>query len=411
MKIRLQLVVVFIVMILLVGCGNSRMSQEELQSNLEKYLQDEYLDENDKLVEVKITDWQTEEEENRDSIRCTIVTEDEKYRYEKKAIFIYVLDNEGEWYMDDFSVEEQFNWIITPLTGVDKEQITNSLIGMTFTANNEIWNIRDDNIESVSIANQKTDLAALTDTVTVNITINDKVQRASGQAVIHYIFDNEWNNWILDSMSEKDNFTAETKAGLALDVTEEVLLDTLSGQVIKYGINNIQNITLNKDEISDFVIEKQESSEKGSIETYFCKGILTKPHATFTIEMEAPYWYSDGWELQPVVITAKCSSVELEGKWTGSNVYGRSCELDITEIDKNGNINAVYRDNGDRFNKGFSYYVSGSIDLNNLRVDLEAGEVIKSTGWWFEGYNITAVLYADSSKLFGSSDLQFTLTQ
>lgn len=410
MKIRLYLVVVFIVMILFVGCGNSRMSQEELQSNLEKYLQDEYLDENDKLVEVKITDWQTEEEENRDSIRCTIVTEDEKYRYEKKAIFIYVLDNEGEWCMDDFSVEEKFKWIITPLTGVDKEQIAASLIGMTFTVNNEIWNIKEDNIESVSIADQKTDLAALTDTVTVNITINDKVQRASGQAVIHYIFDNEWNIWMLDSMSGKDSFTAETKAGLDLNVTEEILLDTLSGQIIEYGINNIQDITLNKDEISDFVIEKQEASEKGSIETYFCKGILTKPHATFTIEMEAPYWYSDGWKLQPVVITAKCASVELEGKWTGSNVYGHSCELDITEIDENGNINAVYSDNGDRFNKGFSYYVSGSIDLNNLRVDLEAGEVIESNGWrWFD--NITAVLYADSSKLFGRSNLQFTLTQ
>ena len=86
MKKRLYFVVVFIFMILFVGCGNSRMSQEELQSNLEKYLQNEYLDENDKLVEIKITDWQTNEEENRDSVSCTIVTEDEKYRYEKKAI-------------------------------------------------------------------------------------------------------------------------------------------------------------------------------------------------------------------------------------------------------------------------------------------------------------------------------------
>ena len=211
-------------------------------------------------------------------------------------------------------------------------------------------------------------------------------------------------------MSENESFTTETKAGLALDMTEEALFDVLSEQIIEYGINDKQEITLNKNELSDFVIEKKESSQKGCAERYFCKGTLTKPHAVFLLEIEIPYFYNDSWELQQISVAANCISVEIAGKWIGSNAYGRSCELDITEIDTAGNIKAVYSSS---YNDGsdFSYYVSGNMDLNNLRMDLEAGDIIFGDYWWFEPDDITAWLRADSSTIFGRANLQFSLSQ
>lgn len=409
MKKSLYLVLLLVFMMLFASCGNSKMSEKELLSDIKAYLYYEVLGENEKLAEVEIIDRQTDKKEKQDTTKCKIITEDEKYRYKREAVFVLVLNDENEWCLNDFSEAGQEKWTITPLSGVNKEQIAVSLKGMSFTANNEIWDITDENIESISIVDQKTDLAALTDTVTAKVIVNDKVQKASGQVVIHYTFEDKW---VLDSMSENENFTTETKAGLALDVTEESLLDVLSEQVFEYGVNDKQEITLNKDELSGFSIEKKESSQKGSLETYYCNGTLTKPHAVFSLEIEVPYYYSDTWELQPISVTANCTSVDIAGKWTGSNDYGHSCELDITEIDANGNIKATYSDKGDQFNEPFSYYVSGNIDLNNLRMDLEAGDIISGLDHWgAKADDITAWLRIDSSTIFGRARLQFRLSQ
>lgn len=91
--------------------------------------------------------------------------------------------------------------------------------------------------------------------------------------------------------------------------------------------------------------------------------------------MEIPYHYWDEWNIEPVSVTAKCTSVEITGNWTGTNNYGYIIELNITEMD-------------------------------------EAGDVIgEKPSKYFEPDNITVRLNVDDASITGYTYLNFTVMQ
>ena len=173
-----------------------------------------------------------------------------------------------------------------------------------------------------------------------------------------------------------------------------------------------QEITINKDEVVDFTIDRQESSSKGTSQQIFCNCTLTKPNAVFTLAIEMSYLYSGTWIIQPISVTSECTSVDITGKWTGTNAYGRICELDITEMDAEGNISGTYSDQGSAYNKAYSYYVAGKINRDTLEITLDAGDMIGEKPYkWFKPDNITAKVNIDDDLISGNADLLFNLTQ
>ena len=406
MKKQLYIPFFLIFIMLLGGCGNTVKNEKQILLDLESNLQADYFAENEKIIEVKIDKRQTEKDTKQDTVWCTIQTEDEKCAYEKNLVLTYTLYSEGGWMLDDVSVNNRSEWSIIPITGASSEEISASLNGINVTADNDIWQVTPNKIRSISIDKQETDLEAETDVVTLSLIIEDLVEEASGQLVIHYIFDDKW---VIDSISGNENFKAALKPGLAVNMTEENLADAITGQFFTYGT---QKITVNEKEVSDFAIESQKASSKGTVQQYYCSCTLTKSHAVFALEIEISYRYSEEWKIQPISISADCISVEIGGNWSGTNVYGRICELNVIEMDADGNISGTYSDKGDSNREGYSYYVTGKIDQNTLVMSLEAGDMIGEKPYkWFEPNNITARLNVDDSSIDGRADLAFTIVQ
>lgn len=407
-KISIIVLLLALLTLLLVGC-ESVADVEQIQTDLESY--HDFLGENEKITALEITKRETEKKNNLDVVHCRVTTEDSLRSYEKKLVLTYTYDETDKWVLDHVSINSASEWNIAPVRGVNKEEIIKSLQGMSVTAGDEVWNIKSENIASVSILSQNTDLAGKKDVVTVNLTIDDVVQEATGQLELSYIFDGKWT---VDSASGNGNFIAEAKTGTELDATDETLISAFADQTFAYGVEGVktQKITATKSEISDFSIVSQESANKGTLVTYLCSCTLTKNNAVFALEIKIPFHYSNGWNLDPASITAKCTSVQIEGNWIGTNVYGRSCELNITGIDAVGNIEGTYTDHGDSNHKSYSYHVSGQIDLNTLLITLKAGDAIEKPSYsWWKPNDITAQLKVDKATIMGNADLQFTVSQ
>lgn len=418
-KLFTPMICFFTVTMLLMGCGNSVADESQLKADLEDYLKTDFSTENEQIVEINIDRRKTEKDKQLDMVWCTVKTEDEKCAYEKSMILTYNLYDEGGWILDNVSVNSRNEWNIMPLAGVDNDEIIASLNRVNVTADNELWYITQENIKNISVDKHETDLEAETDIVTVTLTIDDLVAEASGQLVISYMFNN--GNWTIDSLSGNEGFTTDTKSGFALNVTEETLVNELTGITFDYGLDegaviwytsDLQTITIDKNEISDFTIKSQESSSKGTIQNYLCDCIVKKPHAEFALSIEVQYYYSGEWNLRPIFITAQCTSMNIEGEWMGT--YGAvggggTAVLNISAIDDNGLIMGTFRytpNRVDKYSQPGSYSITGEINLATLYIHFTAGEWIDDPGinsMEWDLSDITVRLNAEDSIMYGTA--------
>lgn len=312
-------------------------------------------------------------------------------------------------------------------TGISEDEVADSLEGISVTADNEKWVVKKDNIKSLSIERHQTDPRAMTDTVAVTVTIEHAVEEANGQLIIDYVFDKTWQ---IASIHGNEHFAASVKPGMELDVTNETLINDISGQTFEYGTNDYtsilatgQVITVGKDEISDFVIEDMESSEKGTVKKYYCSCKLSKQNAEFTLDIEVQYNYTGSGEWETwVEISAECDSINLEGSWTGSYNKaggGGSAALEITDIGSDGTVTGVFSYTPNRVDKTSqqgSYSVEAEIVLSTLKVHFKAGEWIDYPGdrsLALKISDISATLDVENATLYGviSSGGTVTLTQ
>lgn len=408
MKKLYLLLFITVASILLISCGNKVADEQQIQTDLEAYKNEDYFNENEKIIEIKIDKRKTKKDEKLDAVWCTVQTEDERCAYEKKFVLTYSLYDEGGWMLDNVSVNDKREWVITPVVGVSRDEISESLNGISITVDDEIWQVTQDKIEIISVDKQETDLEAGTDVVTVTIAVDDLVEKANGQLSINYTF---YNKWIIDSISGNEDFTASVKPGLEFNITEETLYNAVSGESFPYGVGDVmQTIIINKDELSDLVIENHESLLKGTMQKYLCKCILKKPHAEFTLNIEAQYYYLVTWDLQSTSVGAECISVKVDGNWVGT-MFGQTCELNITETDQDGAITGTFT----HYDGAESYYVSGKIYRDTLYIELEAGDEIiagvKIGGTPYGTSDIKAQLNVDDSTISGMARHNFVVAQ
>ncbi|MCM1263020.1 MAG: hypothetical protein NC313_09905 [Butyrivibrio sp.] len=387
-----------LMMFVLAGCGAKVADEEKLQTDLASYMQNGVIASNEKITGLAIDKRQTEKDDKTDTVWCSVQTEDERCAYDKDFVLTYTLYDEGGWILDDVSVNSRSEWTIKPLTGASNEEIAESLNGINITANSESWYVTAENIKAMSVNSQETNLENETDVVTVSLTVDDLVEEAKGELVINYIFNN--GGWVMDSVSGNGNFTADMKTSAALNVDDTALLNAVIEQTFKYAG---QNISIKKDEISDFTVKSQESSNKGVVQQYICSCTLTKPCATFSLDITVPYYYysDEGWNEDSVDISAECTAVDIVGLWSGTSAIGDYDELNITEMDDNGNISGSYAYKWHY--TSYSYYVSGTIKLDTLEIYLEPGDVIEEPRSSWDIADIKAALLVEDSEIEGTS--------
>jgi len=398
----------------LTGCANT-VNEKQIQTDLETNTQFDFLKEGESIDELVIDKRQTDKEEKIDTIWCTITTADEEISYEKNVVLIYGLYDKGGWILDDVIINESTK---TPLKGIEEADIEASLNGQSVEADGERWNITANNIKNISVDSHETNLEEKTDTITLTLTLDEDVEEAAGQIVIHYIFDEEWE---IDSVSENTEFTTKIKPDKVLNVTEEHLIEELDKQKFQYGESKTdsgnglslvdyryqQTITIDKSEISDFIIEDQVSSSKGCDQEYTCSYTLTKQNVTFHIQAQIKYHFdgSNGWTVESITMLPEAVSVNIEGDWKGDFVAAGErgeATLSITDIDDNGTISGVYSWTSS-YSKG-SYSVSGTVDNDILHFHLTAGEWIEEPerASFITKLDIGATLYVDAAEMEGT---------
>jgi len=405
---KILITLMLIVFMFLVGCGNKVKNEKEIQSDLGAYLQSDFDIESEKIVSVTIDKRQTEKEQKMDMVWCTVKTEDEGYAYEKNAILLYVLYDEGGWLLEEVSINERNEWIIEPINGISYDEVVASLVGTNISVNNQIWQITNENIKSATIEEQETNLEEKKDKVILTLVIEDTVQEASGQLTIDYSFNNAWS---VDSITGNDVFTAQTKPGMETNVTEESIINVLQGTFFVFGEGDFtQQIAINKDEISGLIINNQQSESMGKVEKYLCNCKLSKPYVEFMLDIEVQYTYSDKWDTQINYVNAECISTNLEGNWVGT-MFDEICELNITEKKEDGSLTGTYT----YYNGEGSYYVSGKIDKKTLAINLEAGdEIIVGINVFGNAYgtsDIEAKLNVDDSSISGMARRSFIVAR
>lgn len=395
-----------LLMTLFTGCSNVA-NEKQIKTDLEQYKETNVIKNNEKIEEIAIDKRQTDEDKKTDTVWCTITTQDSEISYQKECVLTYNLDKQKKWTLADVDVNDSDEWVKEPLKGIDEEAISLSLNDETVKVDDTEWYIEESEIKKISIDKQDTDIEQKKDTVLVSLTLESPVQKAEGQLEISYHFEDEWE---IDSLTEKKSFTAQDIEGTALNATEKSLTEELVQSEIKLD-NDESNISIEKENISNFKIVNENTEDKGTFKTFECTATITKPTAVFQIEANICYLYSEeeGWTCQPVTIKSTLESLNIVGEWKGTYngaPYSGEAVLNILSLDENGTITATYSytpETTSDYSQPGSYNVSGKIDFETLHMDLEAGDWIAEPSKTLSvtKANIRANLYVNDSIIEG----------
>lgn len=395
-----------LLMTLFTGCSNVA-NEKQIKTDLEQYEETDVIKDDEKIEEIAIDKRQTDEDKKTDTVWCTITTQDSEISYQKECVLTYNLDKQKKWTLADVDVNDSDEWVKEPLKGIDEEAISLSLNDETVKVDDTEWYIEESEIKKISIDKQDTDIEQKKDTVLVSLTLESPVQKAEGQLEISYHFEDEWE---IDSLAEKKSFTAQDIEGTAINATEKSLTEELVQSEIKLD-NDESNISIEKENISNFKIVNENTEDKGTFKTFECTATVTKPTAVFQIAANIGYLYSEeeGWTCQPVTIKSTLESLNIVGEWKGTYngaPYSGEAVLNILSLDENGTITATYSytpETTSDYSQPGSYNVSGKIDFETLHMDLEAGDWIAEPSKTLSvtKANIRANLYVNDSIIEG----------
>lgn len=378
------LILLFVLALSMAACGSKTADEAQIIEELTSNQEFSFLTDREQIDEIIIEKRQTDKDQKTDTVWCTVITSDAEISYQKSVVLTYGLYDKEGWILDDVKVEAKGQWIMTPLKGISEEDALDSLYGHSIIVENEEWVITRNNLLRAEIEDRQTDLEEEKDKLTISLVLDEEIERAEGKIEVSYFFDQGWK---FDAVLSNSDFTAEMKAEYALNVTEEDLIKEMSGLEITYagnGSQGKQTVTVDTQEISDFVIEEHTSEDKGSIQIYSCSYNLNKPHVVLKIEVIIAYRHQseDGWTARVDQLTSQVISANIAGDWSGTYndvPWEGRAELHISEIQEDGTVTAIYRFIPDSRTKdpAGSYELSGYWDSESLRLILEAGEWIE----------------------------------
>ena len=388
------------------GCSSAPKEKQIRQDFEANY----FLDEGEKISDFSVDKRKTDKDE--DTVWCTLTTQDDEASYERKYILTYYKYDKGGWTLEDIEEDETSSWVVTPIQGVSEETAKASLDYESVLVDGEEWEISSEDIDNVTIKDQKTDLEAGTDSLTLEVTLNGLVEKATGTIAAEYTFSNE--GWVLATLEGKGDFTVEVKPECAFKFDEDSVIAALTEEPLTLGDSSEgtdQEITVNKEEIKDFKVESQTASSQGEEQQVVCSFGIEKSHVTFSVDCSLDYYYDtdNGWCLQYKDMNVQAETIDILGEWTGrySGIGNDGvAKLNITNIEGT-SVTAEYRyipDRIDNWTQEGCYKVSGTFDKTNLTLSLSAGDWVTEPTRPLsdEKQNIYAIIYVDDETIDGS---------
>ena len=406
---------IYIMLVCLTACSKGT-KDSEIKENIEDELES-VMDSDDEIMNIEILEKNFDKKDSYGLVYAKVVSEMDEIQYIRYFSFSYDYDKEDGWEIETVNEAYEDKWDVVPLAGVNENKITQLLDGINIKINEDIWSIKENNISNVTIVSHNTSLKDNKDVVVVSFTIDDYVMRASGQLTLNLMFDEEWK---LDTTDGEDSFVAVEKMECVHNVTNDDLIEEILIEELTYGgtdeeiqlswSSTEQVILMDKYEISEFVINSEETSSKGMYKCYDCNFTLTKRNVEFDVNAKVEYEYngSQGWTHMTTSLTPTISSLDIGGDWIGTYTgapYSGDCVLSINTIDEYGNITGIYSyapyADGE-FGEPGSFYVSGSIDMDTLCINLSPGEWINEPKWSTLTMEISAQLIVTEATMYGS---------
>ena len=398
----LKATIIFMMFFLCVGCSKG-VKEKDIMNDLTTYYKEELQNSEEKINEVVIDKNQVDEENGINDIWCTLVTENSNKLYEKEAVLQYRKNGDNQWVLSDVDIEDSTGWIVSPLKGVTINEIPETLDGEILNIDNEPWDILKNEVTDISVDKQDTNLKEKNDSVIMTLTLQSEVEKVRLKLNAKYSFDDEWK---ISDVSVEEVLGVESIPGKELNIKENDLIESLTQEKITYGNDPTmtQEITINKNEVSNIKIEKEEVMNKGTERKYTYSCILNKGIVEFNLQVVTSYIYYGEWGVPLVEITPNVKSVNIKGKWNGKFNEaggGGNVTLDITKLSEN-KIEASYYYYPNKYSQQGSYNVAGEIDNKTLMMKLKAGN-------WIEKPNkdtlikqdITAVINVDKGIIEG----------
>ena len=421
-KQKIVLIIVSIMLVCLTACSKGT-KDSEIEESIEDELES-VLDSDDEITDIEILDKNFDKKDSYGLVYAKVVSATDEIQYIRYFSFSYGYDKDDGWEIETVNEAYKEKWDVVPLKGINENQIAKYLDGETIIINEDVWSIKEDNISDVTIVSHNTSLKDNKDVVVVSFTIDDSVMKASGELTLNLVFDTEWK---LDTTEGEDSFSAVEKMECSHNVTEDELIDEILLHELTYGgsedeilsyYSTEQVISMNISEISDFVINSEESSSKGTIKTYNCSFLLSKLNVLFDVNAIITYEYVTVgvWSLVDISFVTSVNSLDMVGGWIGTynGVPDQGeCVLSIDTVDENGNIIGIYNyypfEQNNVFQPG-SFYVTGNINKDNLCISLIPGEWIEKPQWSTLTMNISLQLMADEAVMYGTGHESSAIT-
>ena len=207
----LLMVMVAMALVFVAGCS-SAPKEDEIKDDLISCGDDQLLRDGETLDSIEITDRTTDKKNKTDSILCVVTTHKDDISYEKGVQVTYY-KYDKDWEIGNISVSDANSWLMKPLKGVDDETITDELVNQRIRVDGQDWDIEASDISKITVDERNSDLENNKDEVSVTITLDSGVEKATGTLTADFEFDKSWE---LVSCKANDDFEVvvnETKSG------------------------------------------------------------------------------------------------------------------------------------------------------------------------------------------------------
>ena len=375
--------------LMLTACSGSVPKDSDVEEDIRTFGKGKILEENETITKIEIKNRDTDKKQKTDKVLTNITTEKDDVSYEKKVTLTYHRYNNG-WEVQDIYANPPGEWVVKPLKEVSEEQINSTLANESVVVDGETWSMDEWTEYSFTVKNHKADLDKGTDAVTVEVTLDGDVEKASGIMTANYEF--QVDQWELVAVTDQEEMTVEIKPDKALNVTADELLDKLDGGVIVPGGDDMGYV----DQEADMDDWRSQNLQIRKAEV-------------------------KGWNDPMVSAKADLTSIDISGKWTGTYVGAGDngkVELDFTKEGEN-EWSVIYSYYPDEILEGIiengSYTARGTFDRESMHFNLTAGDwILKPTDpMSFEKSDVLIYYYVGSDMMegLGQSENVFKITR
>ena len=305
---------VILLVLIFSGGKPAKPNEDQLRSDLLTYLA---LDFQEKLVEFEIIEEITVEEEPVIAYLCDVVIEDGKVHCEESYGLEYHLSSENEWLCAGIEGLDPEEWITRPMNGITQEQLRQSLKGREIELREDRYAVLEaDELNSMEIDTQETDLELGVDDVSVFLTTKDSILQWNFRLDLQYVFDGEWYLHRMELGAVSNTILPEK----AFDRTEADYLAAIYATPIGIpGDYGTQHIAVTEDTMKNFQYSDAMFSYDDYTHTVNCSFDLVKPLATLHVDARLIFvCQSSGWAVESIAYTPAVETVSVAGSWVGT---------------------------------------------------------------------------------------------